>query len=322
MSETRPDLSVVVPVFNSQGCLPELLLRLDRELAALGLRHETILVDDDSTDGSWQVARAEVESRPHCRAVRLMRNVGQVSATLCGLAEARGEIVVTLDDDLQQPPDQIARLVAALEADPELDAVFGYFAEKRHRGYRNLASRAVSRLQALAAGLPSGLRTSSFRALRRPLAEAVTRAAGRAPSLNGLICASTRRVRSVEVRHDDRFAGRSNYTLRRQLRLAFDVFTSTSTLPLRFVSALGLVVCALSLIYGALVLVWYMTRHIGVHGWTTLVLLGAFSAGAVLLALGIFGEYLTRILLEVRAAPRHVERERIGSGRASGVGER
>jgi len=311
MSGPTPDVSIVVPVYNSRDCLTELLARLDRELDARGVLHETILVDDDSTDGSWRVLSAAVRGRPNRTAIRLMRNVGQVAATLCGLAEARGEIVVTLDDDLQQPPDQIGRLLDALAGDAELDAVFGHFAEKRHRRYRNLASRAIGRLQARAAGLPSALRTSSFRALRRPLVEAVVRAAGRAPSLNGLICATTRRVRSVEVRHDPRFAGRSNYTLGRQLRLAFDVFTSTSTLPLRFVSVLGLTVCAASLAYGALILFWYLTRGIDVEGWATLALLGSFSAGAVLLALGIFGEYLARILLEIRAAPRHVERERI-----------
>jgi dolichol-phosphate mannosyltransferase/undecaprenyl-phosphate 4-deoxy-4-formamido-L-arabinose transferase len=309
------DVSVVIPIFNSRDCLPALLRRIDDELDRLGVRHETILVDDDSTDGSWELVRSEATGRPHLTALRLMRNVGQISATLCGMQTARGEIVVTLDDDLQHPPDQIGLLLSPLAEDPELDAVFGSFADKRHRGYRNLASRIIGNLHSRAAGIPAGLRPSSFRAMRRRLARAVGEAAGRSPSLNSLICSMTRRLRSVEVRHDERFAGRSNYTLLRQLRLAFDVLASSSTLPLRFVSILGLIVCAASLSYGALVLYWYLGRRIDVPGWTTLALLASFSAGAVLLALGVFGEYLARILVEVRAAPRHVERERIGARR-------
>lgn len=306
------ELSIVVPVYNSSDCLPALLERLERELARSGRRYEIVLVDDDSTDDSWSVLRAEAARRPALRAARLMRNAGQVPATLCGLELARGAIVVTLDDDLQHPPDQIAALVAALEAAPELDAVFGQFAEKHHRGYRNLASRLLGALHRRAFGLPRGVRPSSFRALRRRLVDAVLRHPHRAPSLTTLIAASTRRVATVPVRHDPRWAGRSNYTLGRQLALAFDNLAGSSTAPLRAVSAIGLVFCVGSFGYGLVVLGRYLSGRIAVPGWTTLALLALLSTGLVLVALGVIGEYLARVLREVRAGPRHVVRERLG----------
>jgi dolichol-phosphate mannosyltransferase/undecaprenyl-phosphate 4-deoxy-4-formamido-L-arabinose transferase len=305
------ELSIVVPVFDSRDCTAPLVARLVDELDRLGRRYEIVLVDDDSGDGGWPRVREEAERRPAVRAVRLMRNAGQVAATLCGLAESRGAVAVTIDGDLEQPPDQIPVLLAALDADPELDAVFGHFESKRHRGYRNLASRLVSRIVTRACGLPAAVRTSSFRALRRRLVDAVLAHPTRVPSLNALIGGASRRVASVAVRHDPRHAGRSAYTLGRQLRLAFDVFAATTTLPLRAVSALGLTLCAASFGYGLVVLGWYFAGRVGVPGWTTLALLVAFSAGAVLLALGVLGEYLARVLREVRGAPLYQVRERV-----------
>ena len=312
MADKPVSLSVVVPVYNSGGCLSELLRRLDEVLTRQGAPYEIILVDDDSSDDSWRVIEREAAGRSHVSAVQLMRNVGQVSATLCGMAYARGEIVATMDDDLQHPPEQIPLLLAVLAEHPEVDGVFGCFPEKRHRLYRNLGSRVLAAVHAHAFRLPRGVRPSSFRALRRPLVQAVLQHGTRSPSLTALICSCTRRLRSVPVEHADRFAGRSNYSLVRQVRLAFDNLCGSTTLPLKAVSWLGLVFCAGSFAYAALVLWWYLNDHIGVPGWTTLALLTSFSTGLVLLALGVFGEYLARILREVRSAPRHVERLRLG----------
>ena len=315
------EISLVVPVYNSQDCLPELLKQIEAELTRLGMSYEVILVDDDSTDGSWQVIQREAGVRPAVSGIQMMRNVGQVSATLCGMAYARGGVVVTLDDDLQHPPDQLGILIGALRDEPATDCVFGAFEDKKHSAYRNLGSRFIAWIHRRAFGLPRDIQPSSFRALRRPLVDAILAHPTRAPSLTALIAACTRRIRNVAVRHAERYSGRSNYTLLRQFRLAFDNICSSSTLPLKVVSTLGLLFCAGGIGYALLVLSWYLEHRIKVAGWTTLAILVSFSAGIILLSLGVFGEYLSRILREVRGAPRHVERTRIGPAAERGAAD-
>ncbi len=307
------DISVVIPVYNSGRCLPTLLERLYAELPRCASTFEVILVDDDSPDDTWAVLEASLPRYPGATAIQLMRNAGQVSATLCGLAAATGAIVVTMDDDLQHPPDQVQAVVTALRESPSLDAIFARFPEREHSLYRRLGSWVICRLHARAFRLPRGVQPSSFRALRRPLVEAVLRHGTRSPSLTALICASTRRIGQVEVRHDARHAGRSNYTLARQFRAAFDNICSSSTAPLQAVSLLGLLMCVASFAF-ALVALWKYAQHrIGVPGWTTLVVLQSFLSGVILLSLGVFGEYMMRILRDVRGAPRHIERRRLAA---------
>ncbi len=305
------DISVVVPVYNSARILPTLLDRLHTELPHCASSFEIILVDDDSPDDSWAVIEGVVARYPAVRAIQLMRNAGQVAATLCGMSMARGDIVVTMDDDLQHPPDQVPVLVAGLCNAPGLDAVFGRFPRRAQAMYRRLGSWLIGRIHAEAFRLPPGLQPSSFRALRRPLVDAVLRHGTRSPSLTALMCASTRRLGNVDVRHDPRPAGRSNYSLARQFRLAFDNLCSSSTLPLRLVSWLGLCLCAASALSVGVQLWKYVQHRITVPGWTTLAVLQGFYAGAILLSLGVFGEYMIRILREVRGAPRHIERRRL-----------
>ncbi|MBN2452355.1 MAG: glycosyltransferase family 2 protein [Lentisphaeria bacterium] len=323
MGTPAVELSVVVPVYRSRDCVPELLRRLAAQLPLLCGTYELILVDDDSPDDTWEVIRRELPAYPFCRALRLMRNRGQIAATLCGLAQSRGAIVVTMDDDLQHPPEQIAALLRPLREGPAPDCVFGHFPERHHRLYRRLGSRAVRALHALAFGLPKGVQPSSFRALSRPLVEAILEHPTRTPSLTSLICQTTRRMVSVPVAHAARHAGRSNYTLARQFRLAFDNICGSSTLPLKAVSVCGLVLCAGSFLHIAVVLWRYCNDRISVPGWTTLAVLQPFLAGVTLLALGVFGEYMIRILREVRGAPRFVVREQTGppcSGSGAGAG--
>lgn len=225
-----------------------------------------------------------------------------------------------MDDDLQHRPDQIPCLLDALRAHPEWDAVFGVFARKRHRWYRNWGSRGIQALHRRAYGLSSDVELSSFRAMRRPLVAAVLRHGTRSPSLHALVCACTRRLGNVTVAHAERFAGRSNYTVLRQLRLAFDNLCGSSTLPLRLVSTTGFCLCAASFLYVGYVLWRYFANRIGVPGWTTLAILTSFFAGMILLSLGVFGQYMIRILREVRGSPRYVVREVYGSG-SEGAGE-
>lgn len=312
MGYDKPDVSIVIPVYNSSGCLSELVRQLTKELEHLGNSYEVILVEDASPDNSWAVITELVPHYPHVSAIRLMRNVGQARATLCGLAQARGGIVVTMDDDLQHRPNQLPKLLETLDTRPDIDCVFGVFKRKRHSAYRNLGSRVIRRLNSHGSGLPADTDYSSFRAMRRKVAEAILAHNTQNPVISYLIFSVTSHTTAISVEHDDRYSGLSNYTLGKQLRLALDNITNVSMLPLRAVSVMGFGACFLSLILVCVVMIRYFYHQITVPGWTTVIILISFFSGTILLSLGIIGEYLVRVLREVRGSPTYLVRERIG----------
>lgn len=323
MREASLALSVVIPVYNSAGCLPELLRQLTVVLDGLGKPYEIILVEDGSPDASWTVIESLASKYPRVGAARLMRNYGQFQATLFGLSLARGDIVLTMDDDVQQPPDQIPLLLAALEEHPDMDAAIGCYREKQHRWYRNWGSALIRALNRRAFGLPKSLCSSSFRALRRPVADALTRWRTRNPAMAAMIYQTTRRIVNVPVRHAPRLAGTTNYSFYKQMRMALDYICNISLLPLHAVSVIGFGFCVFSVAFVIRTLYRYYARHIDVEGWTSLIVMVSLSAGLILLALGIIGEYIVRILREVQGAPRCQERERAGclagNGKQNGV---
>jgi glycosyltransferase involved in cell wall biosynthesis len=313
------DISVVVPVYNSSSCLEELLKRLTAQMESMCKSYEIILVEDGSPDESWQVIERLVPQYPNLRAFRLMRNSGQHKATLCGLSHARGEIVFTMDDDLQHRPDQMPRLLEAFQKDLELDCVFGVFHQKKHAWYRNLGSRFLRWMNHHAFNLPAGTRTSSFRAMRQSLVQLVIAYHTRTPTILALILESTKHIRHVEVEHAGRFAGRSNYVLRKQFLLAFDNICNVSMLPLRLVTFMGLLSCLFSMLMVLVVLLRKLTGGIGIEGWTTVVILISFFSGLIMLSLGIMGEYMSRILREVRGGPPFLIREQLMGSQAGTV---
>ena len=315
------EISVVIPVYKSGDCLGELLLQLTCQLERMGGRYEVILVDDDSPDDTWEVIQDLVPRYPRVTACRLMRNSGQARATLCGMNHAQGEIIVTMDDDLQHRPDQLPKLVDTLNGNTQVDCVFGYFQRKRHAGYRNLGSRIIRWVNARAFGLPRDIHSSSFRAMRKPVAAAIAMHETANPAIPALVYGTTRRIMSIPVEHAPRHAGESNYTLSKQFRLALDNICNVSMLPLRAVTVMGLAICFLGAVFVVNVLVRYMLGRIGVPGWTTVVILVSFFSGITLLSLGIIGEYMVRVLREVRGAPRYIEREMIGRSAACKVAQ-
>jgi len=313
-SDTRQiDISVVVPVYRSEGCVLELLRQLTETLSAIGRAYEIILVDDASPDRSWRMIREGAASYPNVFGIRLMGNRGQARATMCGFSHARGGIVITMDDDLQHRPDQLPALLGALESNGEVDCAFGVFDTKYHAGYRNVGSRIIAWVNRRSFGLPRDARASSFCAMRRAIARSVVKHKTGNPAIAALLYSSTKRVMCVPVVHAERYAGRSNYTLPKQFRLAFDNICNVSMLPLRMVSALGFVICSLTALYVVYVLYKHFLGKVGVPGWTTVVVLVSFFSGTILLALGVIGEYMARILREVRGEPRYTVREEIES---------
>lgn len=304
--------SVVIPVYNSSGCLRELVRRLDEAFDTLDIDREIIMVDDCSPDDSWNVVVELARSRPHLKAVQLLQNSGQQRATITGIRLAAGDIVITMDDDLQHDPALLPHLLAEFDKDGGCDGLFAYFPQKKHAGYRNAASRMISWINSQAVGNRQKINLSSFRLMRGYVAEIIRQNQSASATVGGLILANAARIRSVPIPHRQRMAGRSNYTLARQFRAAFDNICSVSMLPLRMISAAGLLAAAFSAALLCYFLIKYFLGGPTQGGWTSLVVLITFFSGAVLLSLGVIGEYLVRVLRELQKSSVTAVRRSIG----------
>jgi glycosyltransferase involved in cell wall biosynthesis len=308
--------SVVIPTYRGGPCLGELVRRLIAVMGSLGGSYEILFVDDASPDGSWEVLcslKSLHGAQARIRAFRLIHNVGQFRALMCGLEHSRGEFVVTMDDDLQNPPEEIPRLVSAMRAHPEMDAVIGAFARKEHHLFRNLGSRLIDAVNCVVSNKPRSLKTTSFRLLRRCLVDAIVAHRTINPVMGPLVVRSSNRIMNVPVQHHPRREGESNYGVCDLFRMALDHVLNFSTIPLKAISVLGIASSALSAALGAFFFWQFWTGNVGVEvrGWTTLVLLLLFYCGLVLFSLGLIGEYLIRIINEVSRSPRYVVRDRL-----------
>jgi undecaprenyl-phosphate 4-deoxy-4-formamido-L-arabinose transferase len=305
-------ISVVVPVFRSAPLLPALAARLKSVLDAQGRPWEIVMVDDASPDDSYAVMQGLRKADPRVRIIQLARNHGQQHATLCGLNYARGEEVVTIDDDLQNPPEEIAALLAKLREGHA--AVIGRITDKRHGQWRNAGSRAHQYFAERIIGKPRGLYLSSFRALSRAAVDRLVRYKGAHPHISALLLKSVPpgAIVNVEVRHEARSVGSSTYTLRKLLKTASFLLINHSYIPLRFMIGWGFILSLLSLAFAAWVVVQVLFFGAAVQGWPSLAVLVAFLSGNILMALGVVGEYLGRLVEEFSASEQFaVHREEV-----------
>jgi undecaprenyl-phosphate 4-deoxy-4-formamido-L-arabinose transferase len=300
------DVSVVIPVYRSAATLGELSRRLLAVLDATGLDYEIVFVEDGSPDGSWGALEAVRRQRPErVVAVRLMRNYGQHNALMCGFRRSRGEYVVTMDDDLQNPPEEIPKLLAAIRA-RDLDLVYGAYGHKKHRAWRNLSSGVVNAF--FRRVFRSSVTVTSFRVIRRPLLESIFPYDLNFTFIDGLLAWNTQRVGEVPVEHLPRPVGRSGYSLTKLTLLALNLFTNFSLLPLQMVSVIGLGTALLGLLGAAAFLVLYCLSEITVPGYASTIVTILILGGIQLLSLGVMGEYLGRLHLNVNRKPQYVER--------------
>ena len=224
------ELSVVVPTYRGAESLPQLVAGLREALP--GRDWELILVNDCSPDDTWRVVCDLAEADPRVRGIDLLTNHGQITATLCGMASARGDLVATMDDDLQHPPDQLPLLVDHLQAHPELDAVIGSWDLDQGFG-RNLGTKVFATVDRIANGGPAGFRYTAFRVMRRAIAETLVSQETRAPAIGPLLVKTTQRVANVDVRHDARAFGRSSFRFARGVTVVASNFRQGSTRPSR-----------------------------------------------------------------------------------------
>ncbi len=301
------ELSVVVPVYNSQDTVPVLVQRLTNALQALTDSYEIILVEDGGPDGSWAAIEAAREAYgEHLVAVQLMRNYGQHNALMCGLNLARGEYVVTMDDDLQNPPEEIGRLLEGIRSQG-LDLVYGTSHERSHAAWRNLGAAVIWQFYRTVFG--SKVTPTTFRVMRHQLVRSVLFYDLNFTYLDGLLAWCTSRIGAVDVEHHARTHGRSGYSLRKLLLLALNLYTNFSLLPLQIVSAVGLLTALSGFALGAFYLVQYLATNISVPGFASTIIAILVLGGAQLLALGVIGEYLGRLHLNVNRKPQYVVRQ-------------
>jgi undecaprenyl-phosphate 4-deoxy-4-formamido-L-arabinose transferase len=305
----RRALSVVVPVFNSATSLATLAERLAEVLPGLAERYELILVDDGSPDGSWEQILRLTGSRPWITGIRLMRNYGQHNALLCGIRAAGHPVVITMDDDLQHPPEEIGKLLARLEEG--FDVVYGSPEREQHGLLRNLASIVTKLALKNAMGVENARNVSAFRAFRTQVRDGFAAYHGPYVSIDVLLTWGTSRFSSVTVRHDPRLAGSSNYGVARLMRHAMNMVTGFSVRPLQIASLLGFLFALFGVAVFLLVVVRYLIYGGTVPGFSFLASIIAVFAGAQLLAIGITGEYLARMHFRLMDRPPYVMGQRV-----------
>ena len=308
-------VSVVIPVYNSAVILPELVKRLVPVLQGLQTAYELVLVNDGSRDDSWTVVTRAAERHDWIRGINLMKNYGQHNALLCGIREARHEIIVTMDDDLQHPPEEIPKLLQALEEG--VDVVYGPPIEEQHGLWRDVAS-AISKLALRSAmGIDIARDVSAFRAFRTHVRRAFADYRGSFISVDVLLTWGTSRFKSVPVRHDPRTMGESQYTFQHLVTHAFNMVTGFSTAPLQLASIVGFSFTLVGLLFLVYVVGRYLVQGGAPPGFPFLASQIAIFAGAQLFALGILGEYLARVHFRTLDKPSYVVR-----GAVSGAEER
>lgn len=307
-------ISVVIPAFNSEESLALVVEQLEAVLPKVARRHEILLVDDCSRDGTLAVARRLAAANPRVRAVGLRRNFGQHNALLCGIRLARHGLSVTIDDDLQHPPAEIPRLLRTME-ETGADVVYGAPRRERHSAWRTVASRVTKLTLQHAMGAETAGSISAFRLLRTDLRDAFGAYDSPLVNIDVLLTWGTSRFAVCRVKHLPRTLGTSNYTFGRLATHTLNMLTGFSTWPLRAASMLGF---GLTL-FGAALLAYVVGRYLlqgtTVAGFPFLASTISIFSGAQMLALGIIGEYLARMHLRSMGRPAFVVREDSASGK-------
>ena len=304
----RRSISVVTPVYNGEASVGELCRRLAEVLPRISAQHEVILVNDGSRDRSWETISELCSRSPLVRGLNLMRNYGQHNALLCGIRAAKYDLVVTMDDDLQHPPEEIPRLLARLEEG--FDVVYGAPKAEQNGLMRALASRITRLALSAAVGSDVAKNVSAFRVFPTQLREAFAAYQSPFVSIDVLLTWATTRFGATTVAFQPRHSGSSNYTFTKLVRHAFDMMTGFSTAPLQLASLIGFT-CTL---FGLAVFIYVFVRFWlegSVPGFPFLASIIAIFSGAQLFALGVIGEYLARMHFRSMKRPAYVVRTTI-----------
>ena len=302
---TTSMVSIVVPVYNESGCLPELVKRCLAVARGLDRPFELLMVDDGSRDGSTSMLMEYAEEHPELVAVILNRNYGQHSAIMCGFAQSSGEIIITLDADLQNPPEEIPRLVKAIDAGN--DVVGTVRLNRRDSLFRRGASWLINQVVKKTTGVMMHDYGCMLRAYRRSVVHAMLQCRERSTFIPVLANGFAKQTTEIGVSHAERSIGDSKYSIFKLINLQFDLLTSMTTTPLRLLTYLGAMVSVLGVGFGILLLVLriFLGDEWGEQGIFTLFAILFVFVGAQFMAMGLLGEYIGRIYHDVRDRPRY-----------------
>jgi undecaprenyl-phosphate 4-deoxy-4-formamido-L-arabinose transferase len=316
-SESRqPDLSIVVPVYRSEGCLVALYDAITEALALIACRYELIFVNDCSPDGSWKVVEYLCMSDPKVVGVDLRRNFGQDNAILTGLRNAMGKYIAIMDDDLQHHPRYLPALLAKLEEGA--DVVYADFGSKRQKVWKNIGSWINGKIAEWVIDKPKGIYLSPYKVVRREVAELICGYTGPSPYIDGLLFQCTSRIAQVPVEHFSRFEGQSNYTFLRSLGVSARLAFSFSGKPLRVVSWCGILFATLGLLLMIGVigyrLLFPQAFTAEAVGWASLIVAILLTSGIQMIFFGALGEYTGRTFLLVSGKPQTAIRQILREG--------
>ncbi|MDF2673280.1 MAG: glycosyl transferase family 2 [Clostridiales bacterium] len=303
-------LSFVIPVYNSQDTIEEVVNRLEKAVFELKRKYnyEIILVNDYSIDNSFNVCRKICGIKPFVKLISLSRNFGQHNAIMAGFSKVTGDYVICLDDDLQTPPEEIYKLLEELEKGG-YDLVFAKYIAKSHSFFRNFGSWLNDIMANILINKPENISLGSFFIARRFLINEIQRYDGAFPYIGGLLLRVTSNIGNVIVKHEERRKGRSNYTLKKLLGLWLNGFTSFSIKPLRLSSFAGFFLALVSFLWIIVLTVKKSFIPQTQLGWTSIMVCIIFFGGIQLISTGLLGEYIGRAFLSINKAPQYAIRD-------------
>ncbi|MGI6007347.1 MAG: glycosyltransferase family 2 protein [Ruminococcus sp.] len=302
--------SVVVPVYNSEHTLEDLYTRLRRVFEeTLHEEFELILVDDSSRDASFQVMQKLRSRDKRVRIIQMARNFGQHPALLCGFTYVKGDFVITMDDDLQHPPEELPKMIQVMNERPDVDVILAKYEGRKHNFIRRAGTRLSVWATSKMLGKDPDLEITSFRLMRRFIVDAIVKTSTHLPQIGNLLVQTSNRIINVSVHHDSRAYGKSGYSFRRLVKdLIYDI-TSHTAFPLLVVRNIGMLGFAVTLFLALYYLIRYILCGSAVPGWTSLMLITLCGFSLTLLSLGVIGMYLMNILNEAKKMPHYVIRQ-------------
>jgi len=298
------EISIIIPVYNAQSSIKSLVEEIRKNYSSETC--EIVLVNDGSTDKTDEICKSLFESNSNLVYVRLRRNFGEHNAVMCGLNHCTGNYAAIIDDDFQNPPSEIQKLYE--KAVSGYDVVYSYYKIKKHHLWRNLVSRLSNNVSNLLMNKPHDLYLSSFKIINREVINEIIKYKGPFPYIDGLVLRCTQHIASVEVRHDERIAGRSNYTLKRLFSLFMNMFLNFSVRPLRVFTISGFLIFISGLLLSAWFIYIKLTKG-DMPGWTSIVIFILLLSGFQIIFLGLIGEYLGKQYLDQNNTPQWVQKE-------------
>ena len=307
MEQSTINYSIVIPVYNSEKTLEELINRIENLLIGISMSYEIILIDDCSVDRSWELLKKIHSFNSKIKIIHLVRNFGQHNALLAGFKFCRGKFIVTLDDDLQHPPEEILKLISKINEG--YFVVYGKYPPENSNFIENFLSRSYQRLMHKILAIPTTLFISSFVIYRRETVQNIISIKSTFPFLPAMTIKSVpiNKISNTEVIHHKRMTGTSNYGLIKYLKYSLNLIVNYSSLPLIFVASFGFLLSIISICFGFWIIIQKLIDPTyGVMGWNSLMVAICFIGGAILMSMGIIGEYLQRILAETSHGQQYV----------------